>query len=246
MKSHFNAKKSEQKTAGTILMHQVYEPEIIQRGIILLFPAFEGWSGFLEKYAAFFAEKGFVTVAVDYYGGRFSGQTLEQCLEIARPFLENRAGVRERAINIFQHFQTLYPQLNIGAMGFCLGVQFVLELARTQKELKAAVGAHGLLATSNLMSLETINSAILMMQGYSDPMVPTSECLDFASEMERHYVQDWNLIFFGKAQHSFTDPKTGSFDPEKEKALGRAFDSTAASRVKKWAKNFFKQTLQKS
>lgn len=246
MNSKFSTKKIEQKITDGHFIHQIYEPETAPKGLILIFPAFEGWSEFLEQYATFFAEKGFVAVAVDYYGQRFSGQKLEDCMHMAGPFLKNRALVRERAISIFSHFQKLYSGINVGAMGFCLGVRFVLELARTQKELKAAVGAHGLLAASELESLEKIESSILMMQGYNDPMVPTSQYIEFAAEMERHHVQDWNLVFFGKAQHSFTDPNTGSFDPVKEKAMGRAFDSIAASRVKKWAKNFFKQTLQKS
>jgi dienelactone hydrolase len=208
---------------------------------VLLFPAFDGWSAFLEEYAAFFASKNMVCVAVDYYGQRQRGTTLEECFSLVTPYLQNRQIVRERATAIFHFFEKMFPNLDIGAMGFCFGVQSVLELARTQQNLKVAIGAHGLLKSSELPTLETIKSHVLMLQGYSDPMVPPQECLDFAAEMRQHHVADWNLVFFGEVAHSFTDPNTGSFDPLKEREIGRIFDKLAAERVKKWSKHFFQQ-----
>jgi hypothetical protein len=59
--------------------------------------------------------------------------------------------------------------------------------------------------------------------------------------MRQHHVADWNLVFFGEVAHSFTDPNTGSFDPLKEREIGRIFDKLAAERVKKWSKHFFQQ-----
>lgn len=244
MMSENKNQEEQQHAAGIILRHQIFHPSGRPLGVILIFPAFEGWSDFLTSYAEFFASQGFIGVAVDYYGLRQVGHTLDECFSLAGPYFQDRGIVRNRAIAIFEHFRNLYPALRIGTMGFCFGVQFVLELARTQKELKAAVGAHGLLARSELPGLPQIDASVLMLQGYNDPMVPSSDCLEFAQEMRDYQVRDWNLVFIGNAQHSFTDPKTGSFDAQKEKEMGRVFDAIAAARVKKWATDFFIEKFQ--
>jgi dienelactone hydrolase len=54
---------------------------------------------------------------------------------------------------------------------------------------------------------------------------------------------DWTFTFFGNAKHSFTDPGTGSFDPAKEKKMGRVYDKTAAERTFRYGVDFFRETL---
>lgn len=244
MRHGFSSKEVSQTLSDLTLRHQLYQPDTqAPQAMILLFPAFEGWSSFIEQYAEFFSSAGFLTVAVDFYGQRQSASDMAGCFSLVGPYLDDRALVRSRAQQVFQYWHDLFPALQVGAMGFCFGVQSVLELARSQPLLKAGVGAHGMLACSDLPSLDVIETALLMLQGYSDPLVPPEQCLDFAQEMKKHHVADWNLMFFGQAKHSFTDPQTGNFEPEKEKDLGRVFDALAARRVQRLAKDFFEQTL---
>lgn len=243
MRPSFSSRTVIQEIKGMSHHHQIAQPDRAPQGMILLFPAFEGWSPFIEEYAEFFASQGFLSVAVDFYGQRQLAKNIDECFSLVEPYLGDRSLVRSKAKDIFDYWQGLFPDLSTGAMGFCFGVQAVLELARTETTLRSAVGAHGMLAQSELPSMEKIHSSVLMIQGYSDPMVPPEDCLEFAQEMTQKQVQDWNIVFVGQAQHSFTDPRTGTFEPEREKEMGRVFDEVAAKRTQSWAKDFFEQTL---
>ena len=130
----------------------------------------------------------------------------------------------------------------IGAIGFCFGGMCVLELAREGVNLKAGVVMHGALAKSDLPT-NAIQTKLLFLHGYKDPQIPPQSLTDLASELENSGVKDWSFMFFGDAKHSFTDSKTGTFDPVKEKEMGREYSQIAASRSYRYAIDFFKEVL---
>lgn len=211
-----------------------------KRPAIILFPAFEGRGDFVLDYAKKMAEKGYITFAADMYGDASVSPTLEGCFTLIKPFLENRALVRRRAILAYH---TLLEQKNIdankiGAVGFCFGGMCVLELARSGENLHAGVSIHGVFAKSALETFP-IKSKLLVLHGYEDPQVPPTSLTDFAKEMSDADVKDWTFTFFGDAKHSFTDPKTGTFDPTKEKEMGREYNQIAAVRSFQYTLDFF-------
>ena len=55
------------------------------------------------------------------------------------------------------------------------------------------------------MEADTIYAKILVMHGWQDPFVPEEEVLAFTREMTTANA-DWQLIAYGKAKHSFTNP----------------------------------------
>jgi dienelactone hydrolase len=63
--------------------------------------------------------------------------------------------------------------LPIGAIGFCMGGQAVLELARDGADLDVVVSFHGILATGRpAQPGDTIRPRILICHGDKDPLVP--------------------------------------------------------------------------
>ncbi len=215
-----------------------------QQPAIVLYPAIEGRASFAIEYGKKLVEKGYIVLVADIYGDGATADTMEGGFKLIGPFLQDRDLVRRRSLLAFE---TLLQQKNvnknkIGAIGFCFGGMCALEVARAGANLNSIVTMHGILAKS---SLEThpIKAKILALAGYKDPQVPADQQQQFAHEMETAGVKDWSLVLFGAAKHSFTDPKTGTFDAPKEKEMGREYNKIAADRSFRYAVDFFAEHL---
>ena len=211
---------------------------------IVLFPAFEGIAEFAINYGKDLAKHGFAVLVADIYGDAKTTDTIEGCFELVTPFLKDRALVRRRAQLAFTTLadQQSVDNSRIGTMGFCFGGMCGLEIARSGANIKAVVAAHSAVAHAELENHNQCQH-FLILNGYADQQVPPSHIADFAEEMKQHNVKDWDYHFFGHAKHSYTDPKTGTFNPEKEQEMGRAYNPVAAKRCFHYAVAFFKETL---
>jgi dienelactone hydrolase len=228
----------EQKLIGELF----YKDLAVQKTAIIVFPAFEGRAEFALDYAKKIAEQGYVAFVVDMYGDAATSNTIEGCFKLITPFLQDRELVRRRAVLAYEILLQQAHSNKIGAVGFCFGGMCVLELARSGANLQAGIGIHSVLAKSDLIT-HPIKSKLLMLHGYKDPQVPPTQLQAFAQELEQAGVKDWTFTFFGEAQHSFTDPRTGTFDAKKEIEMGRVYDPIAADRSWRYTLDFFKEYL---
>jgi dienelactone hydrolase len=212
--------------------------------LLILFPAFEGPSEFCHDYALRFHQLGYQVFIADIYGNACVAKDLDSCFALVTPFLNSRSSVRERSLKAFETVLSLdgVDPLKIGVFGFCFGGLCALELVRSGACVKAAASIHGLLKASSLPT-HPIKSELLILHGFLDPQVPPADFFAFTDEMTRVKHSHWQFVFFGDAKHSFTDPKTGTFDPLKEKEMGRAYNKKAAERSFVSLKNFFEETL---
>ena len=108
----------------------------------------------------------------------------------------------------------------------CFGGCCALEFARTGAPLKAAVSFHGTLDTPNVNDAKNIKGSVLVLHGAADPLVPREQLPAFEAEMNAAGL-DWQLLSYGGAVHSFTDPHANvpgmmMYDA---KVAGRAFTS---------------------
>lgn len=211
---------------------------------IIVFPAFEGRGSFAVNYAKDLVKQGFAAFVVDMYGDAEVAETIDDCFKLIGPFLQDRSLVRRRAQLAYDALikETAVDANKLGAVGFCFGGMCVLELVRSGANLRAGVSMHGVLGKSDLPTLP-FKTKLLILHGYQDPQVPPSSLQQFAEEMSSVQVYDWIFTFFGDAKHSFTDPKTGTFDPQKEVQMGRAYNEAAAKRSFRYAVDFFKEYL---
>ena len=226
------------------LIYNDNDQKMENRPTVIVFPAFEGLGEFAINYGHRLAEKGYVAFVADVYGEGKTADTIEDCMQLITPFLNDRALVRRRATLAFDTAVQLAPvnQNNIASIGFCFGGLCALELARAGTSIKATVTAHGVLQASDLPT-EKMLGKFLILHGFKDPQVPPTELTGFAKEMEAAHVDDWTFIFFGNAMHSFTDIKTGTFDPAKEAQMGRAYHEIAAHRSFRYAIDLFNEVF---
>jgi dienelactone hydrolase len=67
------------------------------------------------------------------------------------------------------------------------------------------VAFHGNLDTPNPKDALNIKAPVLVLHGADDPLVPQEQVDGFMAEMKAAKV-DWQLISYGGAVHSFTNP----------------------------------------
>jgi dienelactone hydrolase len=79
---------------------------------------------------------------------------------------------------------------------------------------------------------------LLVLQGGDVPHVPAKDVEAFEDEMRAGGV-DWQLIIYGGAVHSFTNPDAGN-----DKSKGVAYDAKADRRSWEAMKGFFGEILK--
>ena len=125
----------------------------------------------------------------------------------------------------------------IAALGYCFGGTGVLELARSGADIKAVVSFHGGLDSPTPADGKNIKARVLALHGADDPVVPVDQLSAFEQEMRTHKI-DWQLIKYGRAVHSFTDPTAGN-DPKK----GAAYNPVADARSWLAMQNFLNESF---
>ena len=119
----------------------------------------------------------------------------------------DRKLLRERAkagLQVIQKYPLTDSQ-RIAAIGYCFGGGTVLELARSGVNIAGVVSFHGNLDTPDINDAKNIKAKVLVLHGADDPFVPEQQVQAFEKEMRLGNV-NWQLIFYGGALHSFTNP----------------------------------------
>ena len=93
----------------------------------------------------------------------------------------------------------------IAAIGYCFGGKCVMELARSGRDVKAAVSYHGLLTTHAPARPGDIKGHVAAYCGADDPFGPHAETDAFRLEMIAAGAR-WQITEFGQVAHGFTDP----------------------------------------
>jgi dienelactone hydrolase len=148
-----------------------------------------------------------------------------------QPLLRARARAALRALSAVPQVD---PQ-RLGAIGFCFGGTAVLELAYAGAGLQGVVSFHGGLTAPRPEELKGIKAAILVLHGADDPHVTPEAIAAFQSAMRQGGL-DWQMVSFGNAVHTFTNPAAGS-----NKASGSAYNAKAARRSWQYMQDFFKE-----
>ena len=197
---------------------------------LLMAPNWMGISAGAEEIAKSVAAKGYVVLIADLYGQSVRPQNGDEAGAAMMPLKNDRALLRQRMQTAFEQLQAqgeaAVDTSKLATFGFCFGGCCALELARSGAPVKAAVSFHGSLDTPNVNDAQNIQGSVLVLHGASDPLVPKEQLPAFEAEMNGAGV-DWQLLSYGGAVHSFTDPHANV--PGKmmydAKTAGRAFVS---------------------
>ncbi|WP_045218468.1 dienelactone hydrolase family protein [Desulfonatronum thioautotrophicum] len=177
---------------------------------IVMVPNWMGPSEQSIEKAARVAGQAYVVFMIDMYGQHIRPKNTEEAAAAAGQVRSDREMMRKRVNAGLETFKGLTDQApldasRMAAIGFCFGGGTVLELARSGTELGGVVSFHGNLDTPDTRDAENIATKVLVLHGADDPLVPDEQVLTFIQEMRNADV-DWQLIHYGGAVHSFTDP----------------------------------------
>ncbi len=194
-----------------------------RRPAVLIAHQWKGLGDYEKQRARQLAELGYVAFAVDIYGNGVRPQTAQEAGALSGKFKGDRALLRARMNAALEEIRKR-PDVDparIAAIGYCFGGTAVLELARSGADLAGVVSFHGGLATPSPEDAKNIRCATLVLHGGNDPYAPADEVAGFLKEMQAS-TAPWEVVLYGHAVHSFTDPGAGA-DP----SSGAAYDARA-------------------
>jgi len=186
-------------------------PQGKARAAIVIFPTIANANPPVERRARMLAGEGYLAMIADLYGEAVT--SFEAAQPLAAKLRESadtyRARLRSAVTALREHPEA--QGLPLAAIGYCLGGQAALEIARDGADLAAVVSFHGLLDTQQLAAPGGIKARILVCHGDADPMVPRAQVMAFWDEMDRAGTS-WHFHSYSGVKHGFTDPGSDERD----------------------------------
>jgi carboxymethylenebutenolidase len=167
-----------------------------------------GLNDWVKDQAAKLADQGYVALAIDLYRGKVA-TTPDMAHEIMRGVPEDRAKRDLHAAFEFLQSQPNVKKNRIGAIGWCMGGGYALDVALQEPTLAADVINYGHLATDT-DSLKKINAPILGLFGGQDQGITPDDVHKFEASMKR-LGKKIDIKIYDDAGHAFENPnnKTG-------------------------------------
>ncbi len=175
---------------------------------ILVMPEAFGLGKNARSRAERLAQLGYVALGGDPYGDGIELNELPEAIKLATALMEKPANFRRRARVALDALAAL-PQVDssrLAMIGYCMGGTFSLELARDGAPLRGIVSFHGGLSTQLPAAAGQVKARILICNGADDPFVPAAMVNGAAEEFTKAGA-DWQIINYGGARHSFTNPE---------------------------------------
>jgi dienelactone hydrolase len=212
----------------------------IKRPGVIVIHEWMGPNPYVRKRAEQLAGLGYVAFAIDMYGKGVRPKDANEAAALAGFYRADRQLMRARAkvgLEVLKKHR-LTDVRRIAAIGYCFGGGTALELARGGAEVAGVVSFHGNLDTPNPADARNIKGKVLVLHGADDPFVPPQQVSAFQEEMRQAKV-DWQMVIYGGAVHSFTNPQAGR-DPAK----GAAYNEKADRRSWEAMKLFFSEIFR--
>lgn len=190
---------------GTALTGWLVRPAGPARASLVLYPTIANRNPAMERRARMFAERGFLVLIADFYGA--IPDDFPQAGQWGAALREDIASYRARCTAAI-HALAARPEaqgLPMVAVGYCMGGQAALDMAREGHDLLGVVSFHGLLSTGRAAQPGAVKARILVCHGDADPLVPREQVLAFWEEMDRAGA-GWHFHAYSGVRHGFTDP----------------------------------------
>lgn len=213
----------------------------VRRPAVLVVHEWWGLNDYAKKRAEQLAGMGYLAFAADIYGKGIMTKDPGKAALLAGKFKSgDRQLLRDRVNAGLQVLRDhpLADRKRLAAIGYCFGGTAVLELARSGASVAGVVSFHGGLDTPNPGDAKRIKAKVLVLHGADDPNVPVEQVMAFQEEMRKAQV-DWQMISYGGAVHSFTNPDAGS-DPSRGAAYNEKADRRSWAHMKIFFAEIFK------
>ncbi len=187
-----------------------------------------GLNDWVKDQASKLADQGYVTLAIDLYRGKVA-TTPEVAHELMRGVPNDRANRDLHAAVEFLKAQPSVKKDRIGAIGWCMGGGYSLDVALQEPDLAADVINYGHLATEN-SSLRKINAPILGLFGGKDQGIPPADVNAFEKQMKA-LGKKVEVHIYPDTGHGFQNPvnKDGYNQADAADAWKRISDFFAAN-----------------
>ena len=162
-----------------------------------------GLNDWVKEQASKPADQGYAALAVDLYRGKVA-VTPEEAHEIMRGVPEDRAKRDLHAAFEYLQSQPNVKKDRIGAIGWCMGGGYSLDVALQEPTLAADVINYGHLATDP-EALKKINAPILGFFGAQDRGIPPEDVKKFEQTM-KGLGKKIEVTIYGDAGHAFENP----------------------------------------
>jgi carboxymethylenebutenolidase len=185
-----------------------------------------GLNDWVKEQASKLSDQGYVTLAVDLHRGKVA-TTPDEAHQIMRGVPEDRAKRDLHAAFEYLTSQANVKKDRIGAIGWCMGGGYALDVALQESTLAADVINYGHLATDSA-ALQKINAPILGLFGGQDKGIPPEDVRKFGETLDK-MGKKIDIKIYDDAGHAFENPnnKQGYRAADAEDAWKRTTDFLA-------------------
>jgi len=180
-----------------------------------------GLNDWVKEQASKLADEGYVALAVDLYRGKVA-TTSDEAHELMRGVPEDRAQRDLHAAFSYLQSQSNVKKDRIGAVGWCMGGGYSLEVALQEPALAADVINYGNLAT-DAAALKKINAPILGLFGAQDRGITPDDVKKFKEQLDQLGKKN-DITIYPDAGHAFENPNNK--DGYRPKDAADAWDKT--------------------
>ncbi len=194
-----------------------------------------GLNDYARRRAEQLAALGYVAMAVDMYGEGKVTEHPQQAREWATAVRQNADVWHGRAmagLEVLRKHPRVDPQ-RLAAIGYCFGGSTVMHLAFRGAPLRGVVSFHGALVTPP--DDAKVQARLLVCHGAADGFIPEEQCQQFRAALDKAQI-DYQMVYYGGARHSFTNP-----DADKHGIQGLKYDARADARSWSLMQQFFQE-----
>lgn len=187
-----------------------------------------GLNDWVKEQASKLAGEGYAALAIDLYRGKVA-KTADEAHEIMRGVPEDRAKRDLHAAFAFLASRPNVKKDRIGAIGWCMGGGYSLDVALQEPTLAADVINYGHLAT-DAEALQKINAPILGIFGAQDRGIPVADVRKFGETLD-NMGKKIEIKIYDDAGHAFENPnnKDGYREADASDAWKRTTDFLATT-----------------
>lgn len=196
---------------------------------VVVLPDVRGLYRFYEELALRFAENGFDSVAIDYFG-RTAGMAKREAEWEFRPHVQSTTidGIKADVEAAVSHLRVHDAERPVFVVGFCFGGSNAWHMAASDLGLAGAVGFYGHPdrpdfpqgAPSILSRVPDFSCPILALQGGDDPGIPV-DVDELFQETLAAAERPGEVVIYEGAPHSFFDRKQSEFQEASSDAWDR-------------------------
>lgn len=222
------AKNVSYKSGDETVQAIVYTPE--GKGpfpALIVIHEWWGLNDWVKEQASKLADQGYLTLAVDLYRGKVAA-TADEAHQLMRAVPEDRS--KRDLAAAFDYLKSLsnVKKNKIGAIGWCMGGGYSLDVALAEPTLAADVINYGHLATDPA-ELKKINAPVLGLFGGKDMGISPDDVHKFEQQL-RQLGKKIEVTIYPDAGHAFENPnnKDGYREADAKDAWNKTVEFLAA------------------